>query len=136
MYNRVGIESGRFYDGSAVLAPRKWGSSYDGKKGRVAQETFTCLDADPSVKMKDTVDCDGRDLHERSLRGEPSFGDPPGARSRRESQPEAGAKAATQDGNRNDLVSAATHQYSRQRAPQISPALLEHLTERSQKITV
>lgn len=32
-------------------------SSYDGKRGRVAQETLTCLDADPAVKLKDTVDC-------------------------------------------------------------------------------
>jgi len=32
-------------------------SSYDGKRGRVEQETMTCLDADPTVKMKDTVDC-------------------------------------------------------------------------------
>lgn len=32
-------------------------SSYDGKKGRVSQETLTCLDADPSDKLKDTVDC-------------------------------------------------------------------------------
>lgn len=31
-------------------------SSYDGKKGRVNQETFTALDAD-AIKMLDTVDC-------------------------------------------------------------------------------
>jgi len=31
-------------------------TSYDGKKGRVSQETLTCLDAEP-VKLKDTVDC-------------------------------------------------------------------------------
>lgn len=31
-------------------------SSYDGKRGRVVQETLTCLDAD-EVKLKDTVDC-------------------------------------------------------------------------------
>lgn len=32
-------------------------TSYDGKKGRIAQETLTCLDADMPVKLKDTVDC-------------------------------------------------------------------------------
>lgn len=32
-------------------------SSYQAKNGRVNQETLTCLDADPDVKMKDTVDC-------------------------------------------------------------------------------
>ena len=32
-------------------------SSYDGKKGRISQETLTCLDADTPVKLKDTVDC-------------------------------------------------------------------------------
>ncbi len=32
-------------------------TSYDGKKGRVLQETLTCLDADETVKMMDTVDC-------------------------------------------------------------------------------
>ena len=31
-------------------------SSYDGKKGRVNQETLTVLDAD-AVKIKDTIDC-------------------------------------------------------------------------------
>lgn len=32
-------------------------TSYDGKKGRIAQETLTCLDAEMPVKLKDTVDC-------------------------------------------------------------------------------
>ncbi len=32
-------------------------SSYDGKRGRISQETLTCLDADMPVKLKDTVDC-------------------------------------------------------------------------------
>lgn len=32
-------------------------SSYSGKSGRVNQETLTCFDADPAVKLKDTVDC-------------------------------------------------------------------------------
>lgn len=32
-------------------------SSYDGKKGRISQETLTCLDAEMPVKLKDTVDC-------------------------------------------------------------------------------
>lgn len=32
-------------------------SSYDGKKGRVSQETLTCMDAEAAVKLKDTVDC-------------------------------------------------------------------------------
>jgi len=32
-------------------------SSYDGKKGRVFQETLTCLDAELPVKLTDTVDC-------------------------------------------------------------------------------
>ena len=31
-------------------------SSYTGKRGRVEQETLTCLDAD-EVKLRDTVDC-------------------------------------------------------------------------------
>ncbi|GAT35260.1 hypothetical protein TSACC_3324 [Terrimicrobium sacchariphilum] len=32
-------------------------SSYDSKRGRIAQETLTCLDADQTVKLTDTVDC-------------------------------------------------------------------------------
>ncbi len=31
-------------------------SSYTGKRGRIEQETLTCLDAD-EVKLRDTVDC-------------------------------------------------------------------------------
>jgi len=31
-------------------------SSYTGKRGRVEQETLTCVDAD-DVKLRDTVDC-------------------------------------------------------------------------------
>lgn len=31
-------------------------SSYQGKRGNVAQETLTCIDAD-EIKLKDTVDC-------------------------------------------------------------------------------
>jgi len=38
-----------------VIAHRD--TSYDGKRGRVAQETLTCLDADDTVKLMDTVDC-------------------------------------------------------------------------------
>lgn len=32
-------------------------TSYSGKNGRISQETLTVLDADPNVKLKDTVDC-------------------------------------------------------------------------------